>query len=198
MRDLYRVRPFGIVGIVSGILWSVAALLQGGLSINESSGVLYGVDQALFWVAQIGWLVTVVGILRAQAAGDGRFGKVAPGLFALGLGLLVLAQPLGIATANSNLPLYPLGGMLSNVGGLLSGIAVVAAGRWRGWPRFALLVQAVCAFVVLFGAVLGGSETLSTLTLTLWGVAWAQLGLALVVSSGDERLRSLLPGPAAP
>jgi hypothetical protein len=144
MEGMNWVRRAGRVLIVAGLLWAVAIVIEYRFGLRPPNhGTLYAIDQGLFFVAQLGYVTGIMGLILARVGGNGWFGKSALGLFALGWGVLVVTQPLAWVTRNNNLVFFPIGGLAAALGGLLAGIAVLLAGRWRGWRRFTVLFYAL-------------------------------------------------------
>lgn len=93
----------------------------------------------MFFVAQVGYVTGIFGLMWARAAGDEWFGKAALGLFAFGWIVLLVAAPLAWITRDNNNALFPLGGLTATLGGLLAGvaspycsIASITCGAWHG------------------------------------------------------------------
>ena len=113
--------------------------------------------------------------MRAGAAGSGLFGRISLGLFALGW--TVLAVALGVSLvprAPATDFLLPIGGIASTLGGLLTGIAVAAAGCLGGWRSFAPLTQGLYYSLVLFLPLFAGRKP-TQLTESLWTGTWLLL-----------------------
>ncbi|HEX8997827.1 MAG TPA: hypothetical protein VF812_17495 [Ktedonobacterales bacterium] len=186
-----RIHGAGGALIGAGALWAVAILIEYHFGLKPpGQGALYYFDQSMFFIAQIGYVTGIFGLIWAGAAGSGWFGRLSLGLFASGWIVLVVAEPLAWITRNNNLPLFPLGGLMAALGGLLSGIAVVAAHRWRGWQRYSVLIYAtyyVCALLLPLFLVHQGP---TLVTESLWGLAWLPTGAALVSQGREERMQT--------
>ena len=188
MKTASQVRTAGMIAIAAGLLWALASVLQHTLNLTQPGPPMYLPDQFIFLVAQIGWVVCILGLIWAGAAGDGWFGRVALGLFALAHSLLVVAQIVQLFTGDNNFILFPIGGMLSFLAALLSGIAVIAAKRWTGWQRLAPLAYALYATLALFLPLVVANQPPTLLTESVWGMMWSLLGLALVSSQAARPL----------
>jgi hypothetical protein len=181
MKRNRRVYGAGAVLIGAGLLWALAILIEYRFSLKPPNhGTLYAIDQGMFFVAQLGYVTGITGLMWARAAGDGWFGKAALGLFAFGWIVLVVAQPLAWLTRNNNLPLFPLGGLAAMLGGLLAGVAVVVARRWTGWQRFSVLIYSLYYLLALLLPLLIANHGPTFVTEFLWGLAWLPVGMALV------------------
>lgn len=191
MKRNRRIYGAGAVLIGAGLLWAVAILIEYRFSLKPPNhGTLYAINQGMFFVAQLGYVTGITGLMWARAAGDGWFGKAALGLFAFGWIVLVVAQPLAWLTRNNNLPLFPLGGLAAMLGGLLAGLAVVVARRWTGWQRFSVLVYSLYYLLALLLPLLIANHGPTLVTEFLWGMAWLPIGIALV-SHARRRERKL-------
>ncbi len=191
MENTNRVHRSGYALIAGSLLWVAAILVEYGFGLKPpSSGTLYYLNQAMFFVAEAGWVTGIFGLIWARAAGSGAFGKIALGIFAFGWITLVVAIPVGIIAGSQDIALYPLGGLTSMLGGLLAGAAVVAARRWQGWQRFSVLFYALYYFLVLmlplFLTGQAGGPTM--VTEVLWGLAWLPMGYALVTTAHSRAL----------
>jgi hypothetical protein len=82
--------------------------------------------------------------------------------------------------------LFPVGGVLQLLGGLLTGIAVVIAKRWNGWQRFALLLQGSYYLIVLFVPIAIANRSPTQLGESIWQVTWFITSLALFTKSGNQ------------
>ena len=187
MRNDRFVRATGVAAMFGAALWLVALFVEYGFGLEPpSEGALFTANQAMFFAAELCYLIAIAGLMRA-GAGGGWFGRISLGLFFLGWA--ALASALGLSLV-SDAPLadvvLPVGGIASTLGGLLAGIAVATEGRFRGWARFAPLVQGLYYAFVLFLPLFAGLEP-TQLTESLWMVTWFLIGLALFVSSSNAR-----------
>lgn len=186
MKSDNRVRVFSIIGMVAAGLWLIALFIeyQYGLLPPGDGSLLYYVDQTMFFLAMAGYLTMLLGLRKSNAAGEGRFGKISVGIFISGLASLLVAQIVQLLTRNPDFFLYPIGGILQLLGGLLTGIAVVTAKRWSGWQRFAPLLQSLYYIIVLFIPIVVSNQDPTQLTESLWQVTWFITSFALFTMSG--------------
>jgi hypothetical protein len=190
------IRASAIVGMVASAVWIIALAVeyQFGLQPPGDGSALYRTDQAAFTLAELGYLVMLVGLSRSRAGGDGTFGRVGIGIWAIAIGALVLGQLLGLLGVLI-IPLLPIGGLGQLIGSFLAAIAVWRARRWSEWRRLAPAIWASYTFI-LFGAIATGLPGLSTpaaapsstspseLAEAVWQVTWFVVGLALYLESG--------------
>lgn len=193
MESTRRIRGAGWILIGSGLLWAVAILIEYRFNLKPpNQGTLYAIDQGMFFVAQLGYVTGITGLMWAHAAGNGWFGMGTLGLFAFGWIVLVVAAPLAWITRNNNLPLFPIGGLVAMLGGLLAGVAVVVTRRWRGWQRFSVLCYALYYFCALLLPLFIANQGPTLITEVVWGLAWVPIGVTLVSQARTERT----PSPA--
>ncbi len=183
-----RSRHAGQVLIGAGLLWAIAIVIEYHYSLKPpNQGVLYAIDQGMFFIAEVGYVVGIFGLIWAKAAGHGRFGKFALGLFALGWIVLLVAAPLAWITRDNNLPLFPIGGLAAMLGGLLVGIAVVVAHRWTGWRRYSVLFYALYYLLVMLLPLFILRQGPTLVTESVWGLAWLPMGAALATSESEAQ-----------
>jgi hypothetical protein len=189
-------RASGIVGMVASATWLVALYVEYRLGLQPpgDGSAAYWADQAVFAITQLGILVMLIGLFRSGAGGDGRFGRIAIGIWAVAVGALAVGQFLSLVGVEA-IFLAPIGGLGQLIGSILTAIAVWRARRWTGWRR---LAPAIWAFysVILFVAIATATPGLTMpapkfdstspneLAEAVWLVAWFQVGLALYIESG--------------
>ena len=85
MEPTYRIQFAGWCGIVGAALWVVAVVIEHAFNLQPpNSGTLFYANQAMSCVAEVGWVIAIIGLMWAHAAGDGWFGTIALDLFAFG------------------------------------------------------------------------------------------------------------------
>jgi hypothetical protein len=151
--DELMVRASAIVGMVASPVWIVALVVeyQFGLRPPGDGSALYQADQAAFTLAELGYLLMLIGLFRSHAGGDGTLGRTGIVIWAIAIGALALGQLLQFVGVEV-IPLLPIGGLGQLIGSLLAAIAVWRAGRWTGWRRLAPAIWAFYTFI-LFGAI---------------------------------------------
>jgi hypothetical protein len=152
--------------------------------LPPGSGTLYVLNQIMFLVAMCCIVVMLWGMRAVRAGGDGRFARIMLTLFPTGWAILVLATIISFRTGNNDNLLFPLGGLMNMLFGLLAGIAVAVSKRWTDWTRYALLLQSVYYLLVMvIGTIIvTGSIEPSRLTESLWMVTWFLASLALALN----------------
>jgi hypothetical protein len=188
-------RGLAIIGMIASAVW-IAALIaeyQLGLQPPGDGSLAYQADQAAFAVAQLGYLLLVIGLFISRAGGDGQLGRVGIAIWAIAVGALAAGQALGLL-GPVDLPLAPIGGIGQVVGSILTAVAVWRARRWTGWRRFAPAIWAayVLLLFVAFAMALPGltvpaadasGTSPSFLAEAIWQVAWFFLARALYQES---------------
>ena len=159
--------------IAGGVLISIAGIPLASWQEHEPT---------LWWVPTLNavallLLLGVFGLARAGAAGRGGLATGGLGLSILGLVMLTAAEIAWLAGSGAADVLYPVATLALLLGLVLTGVAVLRAGRWGGWHRFTPLA---CGLYILL--VLPLSFALPGLAmhygLGAWGVCWLLLGVA--------------------
>ena len=127
------IRASAIVGMVASAVWIIALAVeyQFGLQPPGDGSALYHADQAAFTLAELGYLLMLIGLFRSRAGGDGTFGRTGIVIWAIAIGALVLGQLLQFLGVEV-VPLLPIGGLGQIIGSILTAIAVWRARRWSG------------------------------------------------------------------
>jgi hypothetical protein len=187
MKFKNSIRSHSIIGMASAVFWLIALVIEyrNGLQPPGDGSSIYFADQTLFFIALVGYLIMLLGLWESKAVGDSVFGKISLGLFIIGLASLLIAQIVQLLTKNPNFFLYPIGGILQLLGGLLTGIAVITAKRWTGWQRFSPLMQGLYYLIVLFLPIVISNQSPSQLTESLWQVTWFITSFALYTKSDN-------------
>jgi hypothetical protein len=179
MESLGRVRLTGAAYAVGGALWVALAF---------TVGVLYGgdppPDSAAFIPSQLLWLLLQLlllfgffGLFWGRAVSDSLFGKLAFGLGVLGHLLFVVGEIHSLASRTIS-DLLAVAALVSAIGILLTGIAVLRAKQWQGWARWLPLLTGLYPFFVMFPliAITGDANIFA---IGGWGVVRLALGLAM-------------------
>jgi hypothetical protein len=179
MANESRIRQAGIACAIGGALWVIvlmAAVVAPDTVYNNAAG--FRVWEGLLIVVQALLLVGVVGLAWSGAAGNGWLGRIGLGIALLGRVSFLVGEIVSFATGTEDGTFIPLGALLTGVGMVLAGIAVMRARRWDGWQRFLPLLAGLYPFVAMFPLFAVASEP-PLLSIALWGVVWVPLGLAL-------------------
>jgi hypothetical protein len=191
MKDTYRVRIGALLGIGGAVLWFIAVLVQQGLALQAPGTPGYAALQALYALAFLGILGSILGLRWSGAAGSGRFATIATGIYVAGMVGFVLSAAISTVTGNEDIPIAPFAALITNIGALLTGIAVLRARQWGNWQRFApLLVFGYSVFGFILPAIITGQEP-SVLALFVFGIPWLLQGLAVYTCAQALRAPAL-------
>jgi hypothetical protein len=138
----------------------------------------FGLIAALNAVSHLLLLVGVVGLARAGVVGRGILAAAGLGLTLFGLVVLVVAEATWLAGLGIAEALYGVATVALGLGPILAGVAVLRAGRWQGWRRFALLACGLYVPLVLLPAMTLPGPAMNY-AIGLWGVCWLLVGLAM-------------------
>jgi hypothetical protein len=138
MKSRRAIQACAVAGMVAAVVWAIALVIeyQYGLRSPSNTSALYKADQAAFYLAQVGYLVMVIGLFRSRAGGEGWFGRIAIGIWIIAIVAIVLGQALG-ALGIDAVFLLPVSGAGQILGSVLTSVAIWRAGRWTGWRRWA-------------------------------------------------------------
>jgi hypothetical protein len=182
---------YGMVGMASAGLWLIALFIEYGFHLQPpgDGSYLYYADQILFFIALAGYVVLLLGLWQSKAVGDGIFGKISVGLFIVGLVALLIAQIVQWLTNNSDFFLFPVGGILQLLGGLLTGISIATSKHWDGWQRFAPLLQGLYFLIALFLPIVISNQSPTQLGESVWQITWFLTSLALFTKTSNSIIR---------
>jgi hypothetical protein len=212
MEDSRFIRTAGHGCIAGGLIAASGAIITATLpsavpTTNVSSPYTPGVFRAtevLWTIAHLLMLIGTIGFARSGAVGSARLGRIGNGIAILGMALIVPCE-LGyafFATAVEDSPgkkfldsAIGMATMVAAIGFLLTGIAVLRAGRWQGWQRFVPLLCGAFVFVVVMPIVF----TLPDLFLwpvAGWSACFVPLGIALYQQRPMQHPATLSAAPA--
>lgn len=184
-------RVSAVIGMTSAGLWLIALVIEYSFHLQPpgDSSLLYFLDQTLFFIALVGYVILLLGLWQAKAAGYGLFGKTSLGIFIAGLVALLIAQVEQLLTNDPNFFLYPVGGIFQLLGGLLTGIAAAISKRWEGWQRFAPLLQGLYYLIGLMLPLVILNQSPTLLGESIWQATWFITSLALFTKTSDAMIR---------
>ena len=171
----------GLIGVVGGLLWLGALLAEYRFNLfTPRLDAPHIADQVVFVLAMICYVVALLGLRSSDAAGHSRFARTILALWAAGWVLVAVGAVTSlIAPTFKPAEILPaVGGLLTCVSGLITGILIVRAGVWRGWLRWVPLVVALYVLLVLFVPLFAGAEP-SLPTEAGWAIGYAVLGAAI-------------------
>lgn len=187
----HRVTLAGTLYMVGGAMWVL--LIVGatalGITYGQAQTTAFYIAEALFVVIQSLLFVGFFGIWWSDGVGRGMFGKIAFGLGALGHLLFVLLEAHSLILGDLS-PLFPLAPLVSAVGILLTGIAVLVAKQWQGWARWLPLLTGLYPWLFMFPFLAFITGEPSDYAIGLWGLVRLVLGLAIRVQAGERLVQS--------
>jgi hypothetical protein len=191
MVDAERQRVTGVACAIGGALW-VGNVLLGVLNSEGMHGNIatFRSWEAVFVLLQILLLSGVVGLARSGATGAGWLGRIGLGIALVGRTAFVLAELHNFAKGADDSPLLPLGALVTGLGMVLVGLAVLRARRWAGWHRPIPLLAGLYPFGAMFPILAATGQPPEPL-IALWGALWFLLGLALHAEAGVPMSASL-------
>jgi hypothetical protein len=179
MTNTNQVRLAGTAYIIGSVLWLAVLGAQTaiwGFEPPARSAAFYAFEAALV-VTQALLLYGFFGVLWSGGIGQGLFGKLAFGLGVLGHLIFVAGEILSLAAGTVS-DLIALGALVSALGLVLTGLAVLMAKRWAGWTRWAPLLAGLFPFLLMFPFLFISDEP-NGYAVAGWGLARLALGLAI-------------------
>ena len=198
MATAERVRTAALACTVGGALWLV--VLMGDVVAHGTiydSATSYRVWEAVLVLVDVLLLAGVVGLAWSGAVGDCLLGRVGLGIALLGRVAFLAGEVHSVVQGRDDELLVPVGAVLTALGMLLAGIAVLRARRWDGWHRLTPLLIGVYPFVAMF-PILALTGEPPALGIALWGIPWLLLGLAVRAEAAATVVaRPSIPAPAS-
>ncbi len=171
--------------LISFAAWSmiVGALLQVVLGIalapfQNPGSPSFGLITTLDAVSHLLFIVGVIGLVRSKAVGQGRVAVAGPALTVAGLGVLEAAEAASLVEMSAAEVLFGVATLALALGLILTGVAVLSAGRWSGWRRLTPLACGLYIPLVLFPSFALPGFAMNY-AIGVWGVCWLLLGMAL-------------------
>ena len=145
-------------------------------SLATATSLVWGLSQAFF-------LLTLTAFARSRAIGDSRSGRTGAWLSVMGCSMFVAAHAVSLTfrDARTDAPagrvataLFAGGSLLTAVGLVMAGLAVVQMGRWTTWRRYPALAVGLwmcCLLPLQFTALLPLAVAIYALTVATFAVA---------------------------
>lgn len=164
---------------------TAAAWIAGGAMWVTAGLIAAGSLEPLWIVADILLMIGLLGLRAHQFHGYSRGGRIGLDIAIVGRAVFVTAEVVAaIQNSDENL-LLPLGALLTVVGMILYGVAVVRAGQWHGPTRFAPLAMGLYPFLVMFPYVAAHGGNASVAAISWWGLTAAGIGVAVLREAPD-------------
>ncbi len=194
MKSEPNTRLFALSGMTGAAFFFLNLIVEYRYDLfPPASGPLAVANQLGFFVGMIGLLIMLIGLWRTRAAGEGRFGRLALGLFIAAWATLILGGFISLFS-DAGLILQPVGGLGGLLGALLTGIAVVLARRWTGWQRFAPLAQGLFMPATM---IIRGTFDPTFIIEAVWMGLWFLTSLALLTQHAQPQaaMERMIPDP---
>ena len=174
---LRTTRSLALVGVAITVLAALFAAIGALTGWEPSWGFL---AQA---VIHVGELAVVIALALCGAAGRGWLARTGLGAAIIGQVLLVAAELIYPVSPDVGDQIFYVAPLLSAVGLIVAGIAVLIARRWSGWHRFTPMLVGLWSLVVLTPALIasgGPPAPLALWAITGWELCWVLLGIAVL------------------
>lgn len=147
-----------------------------GFEPPPGSTAFYAIEVCLI-ITQLLLLYGFFGVLWSDGVGRSTFGKIAFGIGVLGHLLFVAAETHSLISGTTS-ELLALGALVSAIGLVLTGIAVLVAKRWQGWTRWMPLLTGLYPWLAMFPFLFVSNEP-NGYAIAGWGLVRLALGLAI-------------------
>lgn len=183
----------GVCGIAGGALWFLSGI-AGILfpQLNEPGTTAFLIGGVVATISLVLLLICFLALAWSDALG-GRLGRAVFTVAMLGYALMVVGAVQTIAGVGPLIDpeagvalTYLLGRLVAAIFTLLTGIAVLAARRWRGWAMFTPLLLGLCPLIGELGSVLVFGQPNQVLN-AAWGLFGALLGYAVLSSAREQQ-----------
>jgi len=185
-----RTRLAGGIGIAAGILWLVNWTYLLAVDAAERTAGWYA-GEIIAAAAILGTAALSGGLWWIGAGGTGRVARTALATWTVGWLLVFGGEMSEIATGTQDSPLFPIGGILATLAGIVCGIVIVRARVLDGWRRWMPL-----AWTLWYGLVLGGVMAVAEHTWLATAAELVQYLLILLTGAGLATARLTYRVPA--
>ena len=180
---------------------ALVCMIGTGLAVlYAAAGALAGWEPSYGFVLQgvihVAELAGVIALVLSGAAGPGWLGRTGLGAAVLGQVVLVVAELVYPGDPDLGDQLFGVGPVLSALGMVAAGVAVLRAGTWTGWHRFTPLAVGLWSIVVLTPALVvsgGPPAPVALWAIAGWDLTWLLLGVAVWVAAGHAAPRRAEP-----
>lgn len=177
-------RSAGAALVIGGVSWVLAAVASDGAGDGTARFYL---SEVIWLGAQVALLIGTVALWRVRPHGDATAGDVGFAMAGIGRVGFVAAEVAALATGATQEVLLPIAALLTAVGMVVAGVAVLRARAWAGWHRIPLLAAGAYPFLAMFPFAVAAEDGPPALTLGAWGLAYVALGVA---AHAEARRRS--------
>lgn len=170
--------------LIGGIAWAVTGLA--GLSATDATGGFYATEVS-WLIVHAFVLVGILGLLQSGSTGDLRWGRVGLQLAAIARVLFFCFEVAAIVKGTDELAFFPIAVIGTGVGMLAGGVAIIRAGRWTGWGRFAPAAVGAYPFLIIVPVFAATGHRPADALVAGWGLAILAVGVALATRSANPR-----------
>ena len=175
--------------MVGAVFWIISVFMQHRLNLfGPEAGWLWIVHQLLVFVAIICVMIGFLGLVWGGAV-QSRFGKFSVYLYIFSWSLIIFAGIIMFFVQIEDSPvfiLFLIFGVLSDVGALLTGLAVLYSRHWSGWQRYIPILNFLIVFInVNLLVYMSANDGPGLNGELIMGACW--LGVALAVYTTQSR-----------
>jgi hypothetical protein len=187
-------RALGLAGILCSPFLAIQLNIY-GIFENYRATSMAGVFSLIYMT---GWLCSIIGLYRLNAAGNRRVGKIILIIQLIFLTLGDIWNMYSIIHPSSSATLYWVLDMfwpISNIFMFATGLTIILAKRLQGWKRFiTLFVGLWFPMTVVLSPMLWGRGNTTLIIVSLYSIiGWALLGLAVFRSANEEEALEYTP-----
>ena len=142
-------------------------------------------------VLHLGELAVVLALTGANAVGAGSLGRLGLAVAIVGQVLLAAAELVFPASPNVGNAMFAVAPLLSGLGMIMAGSAVVRGGTWSGVRRLLPLLVGVWILVPATPVMIitgGAPDLLALAVIIVWDVLWALTGVAVLTMTGRTKI----------
>jgi hypothetical protein len=151
-----RAQTAGLLGFIGAIVSMIGWVLALG---DPASGTgLWYAANSVGEVAMIGFAALLIGMILVRDAGRNVVARIFLTLWLLGTVILVVAGVVGLVSANQNSLLFPVGGILATLAGVVASVFIAFNKTVPGLRRWAPLIYSLGGLVA--GAFEGSGHSL--------------------------------------
>lgn len=130
--ERYSLRAAGLIGAAGALSNVATAAFAAPDRLGEPGFSAWDLVSVLSFAML---LIGLLGLARSGAAGAGWLARIGLTTAFVGLGLFTVIEVMARSDPDAGEHLHPISVPLTAIGMVLTGIAVIRAGRWHGWRR---------------------------------------------------------------
>jgi hypothetical protein len=177
------VRTAATAGVAGSVLFAAGLIVE----IPARHGPAHTAGELLILAGFAGF-AAVIAALWLAGTGGGRFGQAALVIWLIGPVALFAGSITEAITGNQNNLFFPVGGLVTTLGGLLAAGPVARSGVLTGWRRWAAPALAAGYLLILVANIVSGDDWNQPLVMLAWPILAGLTGVA-VLSEPSARHR---------